>query len=183
VAAPRPQAPSLRGAATPVSVTAVRTHPDLDATARRVIDGNLYMTLATLDPDGAPRLSPVYFTPARYTDLYWVSSPDAHHSRNVLERPDVRIVIFDSSVAVGQAEAVYISARAREVPEEELPAVIDEAFGERGGARRFAPEELRGEGDLRLYVASATSWEVLIRGGHPEHGSGIDRREPADPTR
>jgi uncharacterized pyridoxamine 5'-phosphate oxidase family protein len=158
------------------------THPDFDEAARRVIDGNLYMTLATLEPDGSPRLSPVYFTPARYTDLYWVSSPDAHHSRNVRERPSVEIVIFDSSVAVGHAEAVYISARAREIPREELHEVIDEAFGERGGARRFAPEELHGDGDLRLYVASATSWDVLVRGGHPEHGSGIDRREPADPT-
>ena len=159
------------------------SHPDFDAMARRVIDGTLYMTLATLDPDGSPRLSPVYFTPARYTDLYWVSAPGAHHSRNVRERPAVAIVIFDSSVPVGHAEAVYISARAREVPEEELPAVIDEAFGERGGARRFAPEELHGEGDLRLYVATATSWDVLVRAGHPVHGSGIDRREPADPTR
>jgi len=158
------------------------THPDFDDAARRVIDGNLYMTLATLEPDGSPRLSPVYFTPARYTDLYWVSSPDAHHSRNVRERPGVEIVIFDSSVAVGHAEAVYISARAREIPREELHEVIDEAFGERGGARRFAPEELHGDGDLRLYVTSATSWDVLVRGGHPEHGSGIDRREPADPT-
>src|SRR4029079_9766946 len=131
-------------------------HPDLDAMARRVIDGNLYMTLATLEPDGSPRLSPVYFTPARYTDLYWVSSPDAHHSRNVRELPGVEIVIFDSSVAVGHAEAVYISANAREIPREELHEVIDEAFGERGGARRFAPEELHGDGDLRLYVASAT---------------------------
>jgi len=152
-----------------------------DAMARRVIDANLYMTLATLDPDGWPRLSPVYFTPARYTDLYWVSSPDAHHSRNVLERPDVQIVIFDSSVAVGHAEAVYLSARAREIPGDELPALVGEAFQERGGARRFAPEDLSGEADLRLYVASATSWEVLVRGGDPEHGSGIDRREPADP--
>jgi nitroimidazol reductase NimA-like FMN-containing flavoprotein (pyridoxamine 5'-phosphate oxidase superfamily) len=150
--------------------------------ARRVLDGNLYMTLATLDPGGAPRLSPVYFTPARFTDLYWVSSPDAHHSRNLLERPDVQIVIFDSSVAVGHAEAVYIAARAREVPAEELEAVVVEAFQERGGARRFAPEELRDEADLRLYVAHASSWEVLVRGGDPVHGSGIDRREPADPT-
>jgi pyridoxamine 5'-phosphate oxidase-like protein len=182
VAAPRPKAPSLRGAAMPVSVAAVSTHPDLDAMARRVIDGNLYMTLATVDPDGAPRLSPVYFTPARYTDLYWVSSPDAHHSRNVLARPDVQVVIFDSSVAVGHAEAVYLGARAREVPEEELEAVVGEAFQARGGARRFAPEELRGEADLRLYVASATSCEVLVRGGDPVHGTGIDRRVPADPT-
>jgi hypothetical protein len=155
---------------------------DLHEMARRVVDGNLYMTLATLDPGGAPWLSPVYFTPARYRDLYWVSSPDAHHSRNLHERPDVQIVIFDSSVAVGHAEAVYIAARAREVPEEELAAVVDEAFQQRGGARRFAPEELHGEADLRLYVATATSWEVLIRGGDPVRGTGIDRRVPADPT-
>src|SRR5829696_1513649 len=110
-------------------------HPDFDAMARRVIDGNLYMTLATLDPDGSPRLSPVYFTPARYTDLYWVSSPDAHHSRNLLERPHVQIVIYDSSVAVGHAEASYLAARARMIPGEELDGVLGEAFGRRGGAR------------------------------------------------
>ena len=85
---------------------------ELDAMARRVIDGNLYMTLATLAPGGTPWLSPVDFTPARYTDFYWVSSPEAHHSRNLLERPEIQIVIFDSSVAVGQAEAVYMAARA-----------------------------------------------------------------------
>ena len=156
---------------------------DLDEMARRVIDANLYMTIATLQSDGSPWLSPVYFTPARYRDFYWVSVPGAHHSRNVLERPEVQIVIFDSSVAVGHAEAVYISARAREIPEDELPAVVGEAFQERGGARRFAPEDLAGEADLRLYVASATSWEVLVRGGDPVHGTGIDRRVPADPTR
>ncbi len=93
-------------------------------------------------------------------------------------------MIFDSSVAVGHAEAVYLSARAREVPEAELAAVIGEAFGERGGARRFAPEELHGDGDLRLYVATATSCEVLIRAGHPERtpgrASASTVREPAD---
>jgi hypothetical protein len=33
--------------------------PELDARARRVIDGNLYMTLGTRDRAGRPRLSPV----------------------------------------------------------------------------------------------------------------------------
>ena len=157
-------------------------HPDFDAMARRVIDANLYMTVATLDPGGAPRLSPVYFTPARYTDLYWVSSPEAHHSRNLLERPEVEIVIFDSSVAVGHAEAVYLSARAREIPPDELPAVVGEAFGGRGDARAFTREELTGAGDLRLYVATVTSCEVLVRGGDPAYGRGTDTRLPADPA-
>jgi hypothetical protein len=53
--------------------------PALDATARRVIDANHYMTLGTLDPDGRPRLSPVCYTRARYSDFYWVSAPEAHH--------------------------------------------------------------------------------------------------------
>jgi hypothetical protein len=110
---------------------------DLDEMARRVIDGNLYMTLATLDPGGAPWLSPVYFTPARYSDFYWVSSPESHHSRNLLERPDVQIVIFDSSVAVGHAEAVYMAARAQAVPDDGLDAVLGEAFGGRGTDTRM----------------------------------------------
>ena len=38
------------------------THPDLDARARDVIDGNRYMVLGTLDSSGRPRVSPVYFT-------------------------------------------------------------------------------------------------------------------------
>ena len=158
---------------------------DLDEMARRVIDGNLYMTLATLESDGAPRLSPVYFTPARYTHFYWVSSPEARHSRNVLERPDVQIVIFDSSLAVGHGEAVYMAAQARQIPDEELDGVLGEAFGLRGGARAFSREELTGDGDLRLYVATATSYEVHVRGGGvggAASGSGIDKRMPADPT-
>ena len=84
----------------------VSGHPDLNAIARRVIDANHYMTLGTLDPDGRPRLSPVYYTAARYSDLYWVSSPDAHHSTNLAERPEVEIVIFDSTAPVGEGQAV-----------------------------------------------------------------------------
>ena len=86
-------------------------------------------------------------------------------------------MIFDSSVAVGHAEAVYLSARAREIPEDELPAVLGEAFGERGGARRFAPEELRGDGG----PAALRGERDLLRGprsaaAHPEHGT---RHRPA----
>jgi Pyridoxamine 5'-phosphate oxidase len=177
-----PAGPLLRGAATATSLPRMSAHPDLDAMARRVIDGNLYMTLATLDPDGAPRLSPVYFTPARYTDLYWISSPAAHHSRNLLERPEVQIVIFDSTVAVGHAEAVYLAAHARAIPDGELDAVLGEAFRGLGGARAFTREELTGDADLRLNVATATSCEVLVRGRDPVHGRGTDARMPADPS-
>jgi len=156
---------------------------ELAEMARRVIDGNRYLVLGTLEDDGRPRLSPVYFTPARYRDFYWVSSPDARHSHNVRKRPDVQIVVFDSSSMPGASEAVYVSATAREVPADELSNVVHEAFDpETRGARAFTPDELSGHGDLRLYVATATAYDVHVRGSHPTHGTGIDRRMPTDPT-
>jgi hypothetical protein len=157
-------------------------HPDLDAMARRVIDANHYMVLGTRDPDGRPRLSPVYYTAARYSDFYWVSSPEAHHSRNVTERPAVEIVIFDSTVEVGHGEAVYLSAAARPIRDDELEAVCPEAFRTTAGARAFAPDELRGSSPFRLYMAHVQACEVHVAGSHPVHGRGVDTRQPADPT-
>ena len=158
-------------------------YPELDARARRVIDANHYMTLATVAPDGRPRLSPVYYTAARYTDFYWVSSPGARHSQHLTARPQVEIVIFDSTARVGHGEAVYLSALARPIGEDELDGVCAEAFRSTAGARRFAPHELRDEAPLRLYVAHSVACEVLVRGGDPEYGRGVDTRRPADPTR
>jgi hypothetical protein len=150
--------------------------------ARRVIDTNHYMTLATVEPDGAPRLSPVYYTPAGYTDLYWVSSPDARHSRNVADRPEIRIVIYDSSAKVGDGEAVYLAATARQVADDELDAVIPHAFRATAGARPFTAGELRRDAPLRLYVAHVTSCEVHLAGRDPRNERGVDVRAPADPT-
>jgi hypothetical protein len=156
------------------------TGDDLNALARRVIDTNQYMTLGTTDPDGRPRLSPVYYTPARYTDLYWVSSPGAQHSRNLADRPGTQIVIFDSTAPVGQGEAVYLDTIATEVPASDLEAVCPEAFRATPGAHRFTPADLR-DGDLRLYVAHIRACDVHVPGRHPTHGRGIDTRQPADP--
>ena len=58
-------------------------HPDLGAMARSIIDSNLYLTLGTADENGRPWVSPVYYAPEGYTEFYWVSSPEATHSRNI----------------------------------------------------------------------------------------------------
>ncbi|HEY9395275.1 MAG TPA: pyridoxamine 5'-phosphate oxidase family protein, partial [Nocardioides sp.] len=57
---------------------------DLDRHVRGIVDGVAYLVLATSDPDGRPRTSPVYFSHDGYRDLYWVSAPDAQHSRNLI---------------------------------------------------------------------------------------------------
>jgi hypothetical protein len=110
-----------------------------------------------------------------------VSSPGTQHSRNLADRPQAEIVIFDSTAPVGQGEAVYLDAVATEVPDQELGAVAPEAFRTIPGAHRFTAAELR-HGDLRLYVAHVRSCEVHVPGRDPVHGRGLDTRQPANPA-
>jgi hypothetical protein len=51
--------------------------------AIRVIDSNRYMMVGTTEVDGSARVSPVCVSHDGYNDFYWVSSPDAMHSRNL----------------------------------------------------------------------------------------------------
>jgi Pyridoxamine 5'-phosphate oxidase len=74
-----------------------------------IIDSNRYVTPGTADASGLPGVSPVWDAPAGYRGVFWVSSPDARHSRNLGHRPRVAIVIFDSHRAGGWT-ALYISA-------------------------------------------------------------------------
>lgn len=148
----------------------------LDRRAAAVIDANKYLTVGTVDADGLPWVTPVYFTPDGHTDFYWASSPDAAHSHNLAVRPDVSIAIFDSSVRIGGASAVYFRARADLVPDNELEQSAALYASRYPELRTYTADELRG--DLRLYRARATEHWLLIRGSDPEYGTGIDSRRP-----
>jgi hypothetical protein len=153
--------------------------PEPEDTARDLIDTIRYMVLGTADPDGRPHVSPVYFAPAGYHLLYWISSPDARHSRNLADRPEVSIVVFDSTVLVGAADAVYITARAEEVPLDQLDACVEVACRARFPEMEVFPAaELRPPATLRLYRARVSEHSVLIRGGDPVRGRGVDYRLP-----
>jgi nitroimidazol reductase NimA-like FMN-containing flavoprotein (pyridoxamine 5'-phosphate oxidase superfamily) len=150
--------------------------PELADIARGVIDTNTYLALGTAGPSGTPWVTPVYYTPDGYTDFYWVSSPDALHSRNIAQRPDVSIVIYDSHSPVGRAEAVYMTARATLVPDEELQqsaAIYNRRLPQLKG---FELDELLAPALFRLYRANATAHSVLIRGSDPQYGRGADSR-------
>lgn len=145
--------------------------------ARRVIDNNWYLTLGTTGSDHLPRLSPLYFTHVDYRDFYWVSSPTAHHSLNIVDRPKVAMVIFDSTAPVGQAQAVYVSANAAVVADRDLPARCAEAFARTPpGGKEFRPHELSGDAALRLYRAHATAHEVHVPARDRRNDTGVDAR-------
>lgn len=123
----------------------------------------MYMTLATADESGRPWASPVWFAPRGDDEFLWVSSPDAQHSRNIAARPEVAIVIFDSTVPVGAAEALYVEAVADELRADALGQAIA-TFSQRSvrsGAREWQAADVLAPSRFRLYRAAASAQFVL----------------------
>jgi len=141
------------------------------AKARAIIDDGVFMTLATADAEGVPWASPVWYAPDGYSELLWVSDPNARHSRNIAVRPQIAIVIFDSRQTPGDGLAVYMEARAEQAGADGL-----EVFNARGAAQglsEWVPEKVREPARHRLYRA--------VVSGHWVLRDDIDERTPVNP--
>jgi hypothetical protein len=140
-------------------------------TARDIIEASRYLVLATADAAGRPWSSPVYFAHIGFTEFYWVSSPDAAHSRNIAVRPEVGIAVFDSHAEIGTGQGVYMSAAATLVEDGENARGI-EVFSRRSlahGGREWTSQDVRPGGGIRLYRATADSLWILAKDGQPDH--------------
>jgi uncharacterized protein YhbP (UPF0306 family) len=149
---------------------------DLGVTARDIVDSNAYMTLATADGTGQPWATPVWYAPEGYGEFFWVSSPEARHSRNIAVRPEVALVIFDSTAPVGAAQAVYASAIAEELGGADLDRGIQIYSKESvaGGLSEWGLEEVSPPAPYRLYRATASEHWVLDPDGHPDRRISVD---------
>jgi nitroimidazol reductase NimA-like FMN-containing flavoprotein (pyridoxamine 5'-phosphate oxidase superfamily) len=151
----------------------------LGSHARSVIDANRYMVLGTVDETGHPWVTPVWFASEDHWDFYWVSSPDSKHSGNLAAHPEVAITIFDSSVPVGGAQAVYMKGVAKELTGDELEPGLEvfDRVSRKDIGREWRLDDVQGPSPFRLYRATASEHWVLIPGRDPERGSGVDRSE------
>jgi pyridoxamine 5'-phosphate oxidase-like protein len=153
----------------------MRGEADPVATARAIVDANLYMVLGTADERGRPWVSPVYFAHVDYREFLWVSRPETLHSRNLVARPHASLVIFDSSVPIGTGQGVYMAATAEEVTGDARLAIVDvfsrRSLGHGGGT--FLLEDIEPPAELRLYRAVAAAHFML---------GPIDRLVAVDPV-
>jgi hypothetical protein len=113
--------------------------------------------------------------------LYWVSSPDATHSRNIATRPDAGIAIFDSAAPIGTGQGVYLRARAAVVSADELDQCI-EVFSRRSqahGGAAWVPADVQarpGWACTGRWSTSTGSWPRTAapitgyRSGSPDAG-------------
>jgi nitroimidazol reductase NimA-like FMN-containing flavoprotein (pyridoxamine 5'-phosphate oxidase superfamily) len=136
--------------------------------ARRIIDANSYLVLATVDESGHPWATPVWFAAVGREQFFWISRADARHSRNIARSPAVGIVVFDSSVAAGQAEAAYFEAEAAEVTAGDHAEALG-VYNTRSlakGIRAWTEADVTGEAPHRLYRATASEVSLLEGGDH-----------------
>jgi uncharacterized protein YhbP (UPF0306 family) len=136
---------------------------DLAGIGREIVDRSLYMVVATADRSGQPWASPVYFAHRDYREIFWVSAPEAAHSRNLVERREVGIVIFDSSAPINTGKGVYISGVAQELPAHDADegiAIFSERSASHGG-EEWTVDDVREPARLRLYRATAEAVYVL----------------------
>ena len=148
--------------------------------AHAIIDDHAYLVLGTSDAGGTPWASPVYFAVEGYRDFYWVSSPETTHSRNIGERPQVSIVVFDSRIPIGEGQAVYMHATAEEVPAQDLQRGI-EIFSRRSvahGVTGWDVDDVRPPAPFRLYRATASEYSMLAKDGAPDHRVPVDVARP-----
>ncbi|MFE3030787.1 pyridoxamine 5'-phosphate oxidase family protein [Streptomyces canus] len=143
--------------------------------ARGIVDASRYLVLATADAEGRPWSTPVYFAHVGCREFFWVSSPQAVHSRNIAVRPEVGIAVFDSSAEIGTGQGVYVSAVAAELVARAEEAL--EVFSRRSlwhGGRVWTLDDVRGDSGMRLYRAVAGTHSMLAKDGRPDHRVPVD---------
>lgn len=140
----------------------------------RVLAANRYLVLGTADGDGDPWVTPVFFAPLGPNRLVWVSSPDSRHSRNIARRAAVAITVFDSTVDVGQAVAVYFDAAAGPATPGETATALRALNSRLPQAKRLDGDDLHPHGPMVVYRADLRHRYVLVRGGDREFGNAVD---------
>ncbi len=133
------------------------------AARKRIVDANLYMTLATADAEGRPWASPVWFAHEEYTGFVWVSKPEARHSQNLAARPHAGIVIFDSTVGQGGGRGGLRRGRggAARGPRRSAGSTSSTGAPSHSAGRAGPSTDVRQPARLRVYGATASSVFVL----------------------
>jgi predicted pyridoxine 5'-phosphate oxidase superfamily flavin-nucleotide-binding protein len=150
-------------------------------TVPRLLAQHHYLVLGTVDDDGGPWVTPLFFAADGDDRVVWVSSPASRHSGNLGARPSVAITLFDTHAPIGGAEAVYLEATAAPVDDGALPAALALLNTRLPARQQLGPDEVGPGTALRAYAATVHRHSVLIRGGDPRFDNVTDARLTVEP--
>lgn len=118
--------------------------------ARNIVKNSLYATVATADEGATPWNSPVFVSLDNDGNFYWISSPEAQHSKNISANNKAFLVMFDSTAPEGTGEGVYVQATAEAVSDQSCATYLTK----RAGKPDNRYEEALNQGVLNVYRAT-----------------------------
>lgn len=126
---------------------------DLSKRAKEIISNIRYITIASVTEDGMPWNSPVFGGYDENYNFYWGTHKDSQKAKNIRNNPNVFLVIYDSTVAPGTGEGVYIKAKAEPITDLDEIKRVYELLKARHDDNFWEFEALNGNGPVSLYKA------------------------------
>ncbi|MGA2184063.1 MAG: pyridoxamine 5'-phosphate oxidase family protein [Bryobacteraceae bacterium] len=116
------------------------------------------LVLATAADDGTPIATPLFYYSDSELNLYWLSSPDSRHSRNLSGRPRVAVAIFAQVTDWKGIRGVQMEGAAEAVTDPATREAILDPY-----RRRFAlgPELDEVIGRSAMYVFRPAWWRYI----------------------
>jgi nitroimidazol reductase NimA-like FMN-containing flavoprotein (pyridoxamine 5'-phosphate oxidase superfamily) len=127
---------------------------DLEKRAKEIIATIEYATVASVDNEGMPWNAPVFTAYDNSYNFYWGTYRDSQKAKNIRSNPNVFLVIYDSTVASGTGEGVYIKATAKELSNPKEVDVAFELLVSRYGKPFWEAAASSEEGPIRYFRAS-----------------------------
>lgn len=128
-----------------------------------------YVTFATVNEDGSPHNSPMFYIPSHNFDkIYMGTHPDSLHARNISRTGQAFAVIFGQTPE-GGAGIYFKIVNFHEVDESELPRALEMHNGARArlGKAPLLIDYYRSPNPQRMYVGDIIeiSTNGVVRGG------------------
>src|SRR3989344_7919391 len=99
-----------------MKVTSIKSRQrKLNDLARKIIEDNQLVSLATANHEGDPWISPVVYAYDKNWNLYFVSIRSSKHCQNIRLNKNVACAIYDSRHAWGTGTGLQIEAEVEEV--------------------------------------------------------------------
>jgi len=100
-----------------------------DPRVRALIECESTLVLATAMDDGSPIATPLFYYPDAELNLYWLSSPESRHSRNLSVRRRVAVAVFAAVTDWREIRGVQMEGTASPVCDDAILAAYRLRFG------------------------------------------------------
>jgi uncharacterized protein YhbP (UPF0306 family) len=145
--------------------------------ALRILSSSEFCNIATVCQDGSPWNTPVFFVADKEQNLYWWSSLQAVHSKNILRDRRVYITVLDPKATQKDGLAVYLkgAARALDQPTEIKKAIS--LYNTRSIFVKLTDDISTGKAPTRIFQAKPES--IWLNAAREEDGYYTDVRKAA----